>query len=121
LPPILGRFHEQHPGIRFYLREQASSGVVDAVLAGELDLGIVTLPIASEDPHLEVEAWVDDELRLIVPTGHPLSGRKSFQWRDLAGTPLVLFEAGSAVRSHIDASIAASGVEPEIVMELRSI
>lgn len=121
LPPILGRFHEINPGIRFYVREQPSSGVVEAVLAGDLDLGVVTLPLPADEPHLEVERWVDDELRLIVPRGHPLEGRKTFHWKDLAQTPLVLFEAGSAVRAHIDASIGAAGVEADIVMELRSI
>lgn len=120
LPPLLGRFHERNPRIRFYVREQPSRGVVEAVLSGELDLGVVTLPI-SEVGRLEVEHWVDDELRLIVPAGHPLEARKTFRWEDLTDTPLVLFEAGSAVRAHIDASIGAAGVDPEIVMELRSI
>lgn len=121
LPPLLARFHAAHPRIRFYVREQPSRGVVEAVLAGELDLGVVTLPVGSDDPQLEVEHWVDDELRLIVPPGHPLGRRKTFSWSDLSGTPLVLFEAGSAVRAHIDASIDAADVDSDIVMELRSI
>jgi DNA-binding transcriptional LysR family regulator len=122
LPPLLGHFHEKNPRIRFYVREQPSRNVVEDVLAGELDLGVVTLPISGDEvDRLEVEHWVDDELRLIVPAGHPLEQRKTFRWEDLADTPLVLFEAGSAVRAHIDASIGAAGVDPEIVMELRSI
>ncbi len=121
LPAILGRFHANHPGIRFYVREQPSRGVVEAVLAGELDLGVVTLPIDEAHSQLVVERWVDDELRLIVPRGHRLELRKTFRWGDLAETPLVLFEAGSAVRAHIDASIEEAGVTPNIVMELRSI
>lgn len=121
LPPVLGRFHELHPGIRFYVREQPSSGIAEAVLAGELDLGVVTLPLAGDAGRLAVERWVDDELRLIVPAGHRLAGRQTFRWSDLADTPLVLFEAGSAVRAHIDASIETAAVTPDIVMELRSI
>lgn len=120
LPPLLAKFHEQHPRIRFYVREQPSRHVADAVLAGELDLGVVTLPI-DDDPQLVVTRWVDDELRLIVPQGHALRGGDTFIWRDLHDTPLVLFEAGSAVRAHIDTSITEAGVDPEIVMELRSI
>ena len=121
LPPLVAKFHAAYPGIRFYVREQPSSGVVAAVLDGDLDLGVVTLPIESSDPRLHVERWVDDELRLIVPAGHPLQNRKRFRWSELDGTPLVLFEAGSAVRAHIDASIEAAGVDSDIVMELRSI
>lgn len=121
LPPLLARFHEAHPRIRFYVREQPSRAIADAVLAGELDLGIVTLPLEVDDARLSVEQWVDDELRLIVPDHHPLRHKRAFAWKDLAGTPLVLFEAGSAVRAHIDASIARAEVDCEIVMELRSI
>lgn len=120
LPPLLGRFHERHPGIRFFVREQASQSVVESLLSGELDLGVVTLPIAAS-ARLEVETWVEDELRLIVPPGHPLAGQETFRWRDLDGVPLVLFEAGSAVRTHIDAKMAEAGIAAEIVMELRSI
>lgn len=122
LPSVLGEYHEQHPGIRFFVREQASAGVVEAVMSGELDIGVVTLPIESgAAERLSVEDWVDDELMLIVPPGHRLANRSTFTWRDLAEVPLVLFEAGSAVRSHIDSRMEESGIEAEIVMELRSI
>ena len=57
----------------------------------------------------------------MVPAGHPLEGRKTFAWSELEGQPLVLFEAGTAVRRLIDDALAAAGVAPDIVMELRSI
>lgn len=126
LPPLLADFHENYPGIRFFVREQPSQSVVEDVLSGSLDLGVVTLPLElppalrSRNP-IEVQDWIDDELRLLVPPGHPLETQKTFGWEQLAGLPLVLFEAGSAVRSLIDARIAEAGVDPDIVMELRSI
>lgn len=127
LPHLVARFHHAHPRIRFFVREQASQGVIEAVLGGELDVGVVTtvptrgkarpaLPAA-----LEVHKWVDDELMLIVPTSSPLYGKVQFTWKELANEPLVLFEAGSAVRALIDSRLEAEGVQPEIVMELRSI
>lgn len=127
LPPILGRFHTQHPSIRFFVREQSSHHSVEDILSGELDLGIVTLPIRTaagtspETNKIEVEAWIEDELRLIVPPGHALDGQASFEWPDLEGQPLVLFEAGSAVRSIIDRLISEARIDVDIVMELRSI
>ena len=127
LPPILGRFHEEHPGIRFFVREQSSQQSVIDVLAGQLDLGIVTLPITppaeSRDgtEKLEMVEWAEDELRLIVPPDHPLDSRDSFEWTDLHEQPLVLFEAGSAVRGIIDDRIDAAGIDVDIVMELRAI
>jgi len=121
LPALLGRFHERHPAIRIFVREQGSQSVVEAVLAGQLDLGVVTLPVDEPGPRLAIAPWMEDELRLIVPPGHPLEGRSSFRWRDLAGSPLVLFEAHTSVRNLIDGRLAEAGTPVEIVMELRSI
>jgi DNA-binding transcriptional LysR family regulator len=64
---------------------------------------------------------VEDELLLIVPPKHRLAARKAFRWKELAGQPLVMFEGQSAVRDLIERQLARAGVEPVVVMELRSI
>lgn len=121
LPPVISRVREAHPGLRFYVREAGSSAVASAVLLGELDLGIVTLPIRVPGMgDLMTIPLVEDELRLIAPPGWN-SPRTGFRWIDLAGVPFVAFEAGTSVRTLIDASAAAAGVTPSVVMELRSI
>ena len=94
LPPLLRRFHEAHPAVRLYVREQGSAAVVEGVLAGDLDLGVVTLPVETRGDRLHVTPWVQDDLRLVVPPEHRLSRRRRFRWEELAGEPLVLFEGG---------------------------
>lgn len=125
LPPILGRFHGQYGGIRFFVREQSSQQSVREVLAGELDLAIVTLPLGPTESggsaRLKVVPWVEDELRLLVPPKHRMSDQVSFRWEELDQVPLVLFEAGSAVRAIIDRRVAAAQIDVDIVMELRAI
>ncbi len=127
LPPLIGKFHEKNPAIRFFVREQPSQNVVDDVFLGKLDLGIVTLPIrpptgvSTLSGKLEIEHWVEDELRLLVPKNHPLTDHHQVTWKELNGMSLVLFEAGSTVRSLIDEHIAKARVSVDIVMELRSI
>jgi DNA-binding transcriptional LysR family regulator len=138
LPPVVSAIRRAHPGIRFYVREAGSRAVAMAVLSGELDLGIVTLP--SEVPggrDLLTIPLVEDELRLIAPgekrrrdgeakrdgvaRGRFEAMGKSFRWKDLVGVPVVSFEAGTAVRDLIDAAARAAGVTLDVVMELRSI
>lgn len=122
LPNAIRAVQVEHPALRFSIREAGSTAVAQGVVSGELDLGIVTLPL--EHPRaddLMVVRTIRDELRLIVPGGHRLSGRKTFRWDDLAGEPVVAFEAGSAVRRLIDETAAAQGVALNVVMELRSI
>lgn len=147
LPPALRDFHRRYPAIRLRVREQGSRAVLDGVMAGELDLGIVTLDRTltaasvrraagsaksargaatrgspeARTGGLDLEPWIEDELLLLVPPEHRLAKRKSYRWKDLEGEPLVLFEPGTAVRELIDQSLARAGVQAIIVMELRSI
>ncbi len=115
LPPIVSQFRKAHPGLKFYVREGGSSAIAQSVLSGELDLVIVTMPLAREltptgKGGLSTRSLVDDELRLIVPPKHALAGERAFRWKDLAGERVVAFEAGSAVREVIDRAAAGAGV-----------
>lgn len=143
LPPVVSMVRRKHPGLRFYVREQGSNAVAAAVLSGELDLGIVTLPIHHpEQGELLRVPLVDDELRLILPpvenergSGRAKAKRNAaaavtpalshtsqgFRWKDLDGVPVVAFEAGTAVRELVDERSAKYGVSLNVVMELRSI
>lgn len=122
LPRAVSRFRRKRPGVRFYVREAGSGAVAASVLAGELDLGIVTLPLkAPGSSDLLVMPWVEDELRLIVPPRSLHGERMSFRWGDLDGASMVGFEAGSAVREVIDRAALAAGARLNVVMELRSI
>ena len=122
LPAVVPAIRDAHPGLRFFIREAGSRAVGDAVISGELDLGIVTLPLPAQTASEVIIAhrW-PDELRLIVPPAHRLARKRSFAWADLRGEPVVAFEAGSAVREAIDAGARDAGVALEVVMELRSI
>jgi DNA-binding transcriptional LysR family regulator len=128
LPPVVSTVRRKHPGLRFYVREAGSSAVAQAVASGELDLGIVTLPVmgpAGEE--LERTALVMDELRLIAPDESTLlkpaseGGKRGFRWKQLEGAAVVAFEAGTAVREMVDRASASAGVGLNVVMELRSI
>lgn len=122
LPGVIRAFRDRHPAIRLYLREAASRDVARAVRNAELDMGLVTLPLAAGDEgELVVIARRRDELKLAVPGDHRLAGRKTFRWADVEGEEILAFEAGSAVRRVIDEAAAAQGVSLRVVMELRAI
>lgn len=123
LPPVVSQIRRRHPALRFYVREGGSTAIAAAVVSGELDLGIITLPIAQGPGKAELLTLplVEDELRLVLPPGHRLSGKRTFRWADIEGEPIIAFEAGAAVRILIDQASAAAGVSLNVVMELRSI
>jgi len=122
LPRAIQAVRDEYPGLKFSIREAGSTAVAQGVVSGELDLGIVTLPM--DHPRREdlmVVHKIDDELMLIVPPGHRLDGKRSFRWSDLEGEPVIAFEAESAVRNLIDSAAGSNEVSLDVVMELRSI
>ena len=71
--PELERLFDQSQTLERLFRK-----ATEAVLAGLLDLGIVTLPVeVPGGSDLMQIAGLEDELMLTVPPGHRLSGRKS--------------------------------------------
>ncbi|MEQ8844371.1 MAG: LysR family transcriptional regulator [Phycisphaerales bacterium] len=122
LPGVVQRFRQRYADLRVSVREAGSTQVAEALLKGELDLGVVTLPVNIPGSNeLMTVARASDELRLIAPPGHALAGQDDFAWSDLQGEPVVGFEAGSSVRDVIDQAAAVHGVSLEVVVELRSI
>ncbi len=121
LPSVVSAVRKAHPALRFYVREAGSRAVADAVLSGELDLGIVTMPISGPGTgDLMAVATIQDELMLIVPEEHELADQDAYTWSIIREDPLVLFEHGSAVRNIIDHASRESGVSLNVVMEVRS-
>jgi len=119
LPRAIAAFQREYPGIRFHLKEAGSREIAADVINGNLELGLVTLPLQARE--LEIRELMDDRIVLVARSDHPLATHGRVYSADLAGFAYVGFEAGSAIRQIIDAALRAVGVELNVVMELRSI
>jgi DNA-binding transcriptional LysR family regulator len=118
LPQRIADFQSTHPGIRFFVKEAGSREIASEVSAGELEIGIVTVPVPSRD--LDIVKLSTDEIVLVARADHDFAQRR-VRVADLQGQPFVAFEEGSAIRQIIDAALRAAGVEIDVEMELRSI
>ena len=119
LPEVLKNFRAKFPDIDVRIFCKPSPVSVSQVLAGDADIGIVTLPV--ENPKLAAEELVIREDVAICSTGHILSKRKKLLFRDLADYPLLLLDSGSNTRSYIDERFAGENIRPKIIMELGNI
>ena len=119
LPEAIAAFQAAHPRVRFQMREAGSSEIADDVVAGHLELGVVTLPV--RDRELQVTPLTTDSIVLVARRDHPLARQRRVRIDDLADQAFVAFEAGSALRQIIDSKLRDAGVEVNVVMELRSI
>ena len=119
LPQAIADFQRQHPGVLFQVKEAGSRDVERDVVEERIELGIVTLPVHSDE--LELTHLRTDRMVLVAATGHPLAQKKRIRVEDLEGQDLVGFESPSAIRSLIDEALGEVGVRVNVVMELRSI
>jgi len=104
LPPRMAAFAQSHPGIELRLSIGNTHQVVEAVLAGEAELGLIEG--AEDAPRLERTRIAADRLIVVAALGHPLADRE----RMLGATELkaldwALREAGSGTRSEFEAAL----------------
>jgi DNA-binding transcriptional LysR family regulator len=119
LPKAIADFQRSHPGILFQVKEAGSRDVERDVLEERIELGIVTLPVASDA--VEVLPLRTDRIVLVVANDHPLAQKTRINVKSLNDQDLVGFESPSAIRSLIDGALEEAGVRMHVVMELRSI
>jgi len=89
LSDLVARFSERHPRVRARLIGQNSVEVAAAVASGELEAGLVVLPI--DDQGLSVTPLLRDEV--VYVSRDPASVSDPVTLSDLARAPLILYDA----------------------------
>ena len=118
LPAVLGRFHAAHPGIALRLQISDTREIERWVSAGQVELGVIgDAPLVQG---LAAEPWVQDELVMIVPRGHPFARRRSVRAPAIAAEAYIAREEGSSTRGVAERYLAGLGVTLTPAMELGS-
>ena len=119
LPVLLGRFHEQHPGVLVKLRVMpgGSAELAREVISGGLDLALLSLP--GEAPAgLAVRPLAQEPLALICAAKHPLAGKDSAPLEALAEEAFIDFPVGWGTRAIVDRAFAAAGIDRQVSFEV---
>ena len=109
LPPVLRNYSAQYPEVELDLHFMDSEAACRAVLAGELELGIVTLPPEPIDD-LQTEIIWPDPLSIVVNKNHPLASHKTTRLEDLTNTPAILPAHGTYTRELLEQAFAPTGL-----------
>lgn len=110
LPGVLRRFREQCPSARIEVHEETTETLVRRCQHGEIDLGILALPVAVR--HLELDPLFDEELLVVMPAGHPLADRPSLPLIDVQAEPFVMLEEAHCLSEQIQAFCRQRRLEP---------
>jgi len=106
LPHIINLVHGQYPKLRLLLREEMTPHLLQSLLEGRLDAGLLALPV--EHPALEVKPLFAEPFLAALPENHPLAERAEVPVEDLASNGLLLLEEGHCLR---DQALEACNLE----------
>ena len=109
IPEPLALLARRHPEVRASVRIENTERVVGSLLADEADVGFVEGYVSAEG--IRLEELHSDELVVIVPPDHRLSGEPSVDPADLAAEPFVVRERGSGTQRIAEAELARTGVD----------
>lgn len=115
LPEIVLEFAKAMPQTHLAMVNRASRAIAEQVARGELDLGIVTLPV-DNDELIESDLF-EQELVLVVPSGHDLATRNRVNLSELSEEPFLLLNPNTRTGSVLKALFAREAFTPQVVLD----
>jgi LysR family transcriptional regulator, hydrogen peroxide-inducible genes activator len=96
LPLVARKLRKQLPLLKVMLYEYQTQPLLEKLRAGDIDLGILALPVPLDG--LEARPLYDEDFTLAVPSNSPLAKRSNVKLDDLSGETLLLLEDGHCLR-----------------------
>jgi DNA-binding transcriptional LysR family regulator len=118
LPRMLASFYASHPevSVRLRLASAGSTGLARDVLAGALDLALVSMP-GQPPAGLVIQPITQEPLRLACAATHPLAAQTVTDLEPLAGEVFIDFPPGFGNRAVVDRAFAAAGLDRQVSFE----
>lgn len=96
LPRVTPRIRKALPRLELMLYEYQTAPMLERLRAGEIDAGILALPVDLEG--LDAKTLYDEPFVLVAPEGHRLARGGPVRSADLAGETVLLLEDGHCLR-----------------------
>jgi DNA-binding transcriptional LysR family regulator len=120
LPDTLACFARNHPSVTVNLQVAASAEIATRLLAGRIQLAILSSDAAHSQPRLALEPFLEDELIGIAQPGTLPVDAGVVHPAALAEHRLLAREPGSGTQAHVDRVLEDAGIEPAGRWELNS-
>jgi len=96
LPRVLPRLQNDHPQLRLEVRETLTRVLIGELVAGNLDVVLLALPVEGAD--VETMPLFDDPFLLAVPADDPMPAARRVAIADVDRRRLILLEEGHCLR-----------------------
>jgi DNA-binding transcriptional LysR family regulator len=113
----LALFHNLHPGVGLTVRENSSEEMAELLRVDELDLAFLSVTERVESHGLGLHQLVSEELVVLLPLDHALSGSPRVKMAELAEEQFISFRTGARLRELLFAAGRQAGFEPRVTLE----
>jgi DNA-binding transcriptional LysR family regulator len=119
LPAQIESFRRLHAGVQVLLREETSADVLQSLVDGLADLGILdgTVQIPQQ---LQIFPYMKDTLVALFPADHPLAKRETIDFAEIRDSDHVSLEAGSSLQTLVARAAESDGFELKTRLEVRT-
>jgi len=107
LPSVLARFFELHSDITIDLQERLSAEVVQTVLDGVADIGVISGRVVADG--LETLPYKKDQMVVVTPKNHPLAELDSISFSEALEYEFISLDSRSASYSYLKQEVKLLG------------
>lgn len=118
VPRAIANFHLEHPEVHLRFHCLSHELLKERVLAGLVDVGISTMPMAH--PKLSTRTIARSDLVCICPWDHPLAGADAVTLDDLLSHELIAYPGDTPLARRMQELFVARGESPRVAIEVGS-
>jgi LysR family hydrogen peroxide-inducible transcriptional activator len=96
LPLISRQLRKQLPKLKLMLYEYQTEPLLQALRAGDIDMGVLALPVHADG--VETCKLYAEDFMIALPKGHRLADKTTVKLEELSGDSLLLLEDGHCMR-----------------------
>jgi len=96
LPRVMPRIRKALPNLSLMLYEHQTEALLKRLREGEIDLGLMALPVSQDG--VESRVLYEENFTVALPNNHPLAAKATIKVQDLKGHTLLLLEDGHCLR-----------------------
>ena len=122
---LLGNFSSSYPGINLNTSEMPQDDIKEAVVEGDIDIGIAfskPFSVEMQSSGVDTRLLFEETFCLAVGHAHPRAGQQeTVSAQELGEESLALLNTDFALRQHVDKYCQEHGITPHISVETNSL
>jgi len=115
LPPVIRAFRRIFPAVNLQIHQGTPRQLVEMAMTDRVDFSVCTEELG-DHPSLTALPIYRWNRGLIAPQGHPLLARRTLGLEDICEYPLVTYTFGFTGATHLQATFARAGLNPQVVL-----